>query len=121
MAPSSWYGVDGFFDNDDVILSRSGIKSTVNGRVITLCNNCLSSLKDGHLPKLALCNHLHVGLIPPELQSLSIVKEAMISLTCQKGVILQLREDNAKCPNVNVQQGFTGHTINLLKILNLLQ
>ena len=83
----------------------------MNGHVITLCNNCLLSLKDGRLPKLALSNHLHVGLIPPELQSLSIVEEAMISLMCQKGVILQLREDNTKCPNVNAQQGFTGHTI----------
>ncbi|KAF8340222.1 hypothetical protein F5887DRAFT_888761 [Amanita rubescens] len=35
----------------------------------------------------------------------------MISLTRQKGVILQLREDNAKRSNVNAQRGFTGHTI----------
>ena len=43
------------------------------------CNNCVSSIKCGKLPKFAIANNKTIGEAPRELSSLNLVELALIS------------------------------------------
>ena len=58
-----------------------------------ICRTCHSSLSKGCLPALALANDLFLGEVPPELQGLTIVEEAMISRHRAKCTVIHLKED----------------------------
>jgi hypothetical protein len=82
-----------------------------NDPVIVECRRCRTDLKGGRVPALATANHNYLGPVPPELQDLTVVEEAMISLCRAKCWIIQLREDDAETSIPISQRGVRGHII----------
>ncbi|KAJ7922636.1 hypothetical protein B0H13DRAFT_1865650 [Mycena leptocephala] len=78
--------------------------------VLVVCKTCRSELKRGIVPRRAMANHNFLGPVPPELQDLTVVEQAMIARCRSKCWIIQLREDDdSGLPNI--QRGFKGHII----------
>ena len=100
-----------FRDVDDVLLAQKGLVVS-DGRAsgLLLCGQCARCLRKGRTPDLALANHLFLGEVPPELQGLTVVEEAMIARCRAKSWIIQLQE-LAGNPAPNAQRGFRGHII----------
>ena len=44
-----------------------------------VCKNCLINIKDGRVPKIALCRGLTFPEIPPELSCLSMIEQKLVS------------------------------------------
>ena len=44
-----------------------------------VCKNCLINIKDGRVPKIALCRGLTFPEIPPELSSLTVIEQRLVS------------------------------------------
>ena len=44
-----------------------------------VCKNCLINIKDGRVPKIALCRGLTFPEIPPELSGLTVIKQRLVS------------------------------------------
>ena len=62
-----------------------GISSDENGEsLLLLCKSCHSALNRDKLPPLSLANGTYLGPVPPELQDLTPIKEAMIARCCSK-------------------------------------
>ena len=72
----------------DVLVDPKGVTGQGLETKLVLCKHCLSSLKRGHIPDLALSNHMFIGNVPPELRDLTVVEESMISLCRSKCCIV---------------------------------
>ena len=44
-----------------------------------VCKNCLIYIKDGRVPKIALCRGLTLSEIPPELSGLTVIEQRLVS------------------------------------------
>ena len=44
-----------------------------------VCKNCLINIKDGRVPKIALCRGLTFPEIPPELSGLTVIEQRLVS------------------------------------------
>ena len=44
-----------------------------------MCKNCLINIKDGRIPKIALCHGLTFPKIPPELSGLTVIEQRLVS------------------------------------------
>ena len=77
----------------DVLVMHEGVV-TADGHVsaLLLCGQCWGSLKKERMPDLSLANHLFLGIVPAELQDLTVVEEAMIARCRAKSWIIQLQE-----------------------------
>ena len=78
---------------------------------MALCKHCLGSLQRGRVPDLALCNHLYLGDVPPELQDLTVVEESMIALCRAKCCVVRLKADGHKYAAHSAQRGVKGNLI----------
>ena len=97
---------DALLDSKGISLSDDGMK-----RILSFCPECYKNIKKGKTPPLALANHIILGEIPPELQDLTIVEEAMIARCWAKTWVVQLQEKTESINLPNVQRGLKGHTI----------
>ena len=96
----------------DVLVEKAGVSYDEVSKVfLTLCNTCLNALKRKERPALALSNRLYMGTVPPELQELTVVEEAMIACCRASCWIVQLKEDNKSVVVPTAQRGFSGHVI----------
>ncbi|KAJ7620674.1 hypothetical protein B0H17DRAFT_894390, partial [Mycena rosella] len=75
------------------------------------CCRCSNALKNGKVPSLAVANHNYLGPVPAELQSLTVVEEAMIALCRAKCWIVQLREEDSEGGLPIAQREVKGHII----------
>ena len=63
----------------NLLLDPAGVHANVQkGLVLSMCCECLVSIKKGVLPPLSLANRLFIGQIPVELKDLTPVEESMI-------------------------------------------
>ena len=44
-----------------------------------VCKNCVINIKDGRVPKIALCRGLTFAEIPPELSGLTVIEQRLVS------------------------------------------
>lgn len=96
----------------NLLLDPAGVHADVQkGLVLSMCRECLVSIKKGVLPPLSLANRLFIGQIPVELKDLTPVEESMIALCRAKSCIVQLKEENNSAVNPVNQRGFKGHII----------
>ena len=106
--------------SDGILLDCRGISDNDS---LLFCKDCYSHIKRSKTPPHSLANHLLLGDVPPELQSLSPVEETLIARCRAKAFIVQLKaEDHIALPNT--QRGMHGHIIiypqkpdNLLNVL----
>jgi hypothetical protein len=96
-----------------MLLDPSSVEADTdtNDPVIVVCRRCRTDLKGGRVPALSMANRNYLGPVPQELQDLTVVEEAMISLCRAKCWIIQLREDNAETSIPISQRGVRGHII----------
>lgn len=78
--------------------------------VIAVCRRCCSDLKANKVPALSTANHNYLGPVPPVLQDLTVVEEAMVSLCRAKCWIVQLRDDDDTSLPIT-QRAVHGHII----------
>ena len=104
--PVSKIDPDALLDENGISLSYDGMK-----KILSFCPECYKNIKKGKTPPLALANHMVLGEIPPELQDLTIVEEAMIARCQAKTWVVQLQEKTESINLPNVQRGLKGHTI----------
>jgi hypothetical protein len=100
IVDSSWYtgtanpvifGIDSGFE--DVHLDLRSVMFEANGLfVLQLCMECDRYLRHHRTPPLSLANRVVTGDVPPVLQDLTAVEEAMISRSRAKAWILWLNE-----------------------------
>ena len=96
----------------NLLLDPAGVHANVQkGLVLSMCCECLVSIKKGVLPPLSLANRLFIGQIPVKLKDLTPVEEFMITLCQAKSCIVQLKEENNSTVNPVNQRGFKGHII----------
>jgi len=96
----------------DVLIAHEGITELDSGGLqISLCRDCASSIKRGKLPATAIANHNFLGSVPPELQDLTIVEEAMIARCRSKCWVIHLKEENQNLHLPHSQRGLKGHVI----------
>ena len=93
------------------LLDTRGVSGQGAETVLALYKDCSSALRCDCVPDLALCNHLFLGDIPPQLSDLSIVEESMISLCCAKCCIVQLKADGQEYASHSAQHGIKGNLI----------
>ncbi|KAJ7509050.1 hypothetical protein B0H11DRAFT_1691104, partial [Mycena galericulata] len=99
-------------DSGLLIDSDSLTKNPDTGRpAIITCKKCASDLRADRVPARAIANHNYLGPVPPELQSLTVVEEAMIALCRAKCWIIQLRDDESDTSIPTSQRGVRGHII----------
>ena len=77
----------------------------------SLCRSCASSLKWKEVPALSPSNCLYLGPVPPELQDLTVIEEAMIACCQAQCWVVQLKEDNEEIVMPTAQCGMKGHII----------
>jgi len=78
--PDFIHGFDHYPQLQDILIAHEGVIEVDSGGLqIVLCHNCASSIKRGKLPATAIANHNFLGSVPPELQDLTVVEEAMIA------------------------------------------
>ena len=96
----------------DVLVDPSGV-SICDGQAtnLVLCKECLSALNRDEIPSLALANRLYIGPVPPELQDLTVVEEAMIARCRAQCWVVQLKEDSQDIVVTTSQHGMKGHVI----------
>lgn len=81
---------------------------------LALCKNCFGCLQHGHVPDLALSNHLFLGDVPPELTDLSVVEESMIALCHPKCCIVCLKADGEDYVTHTAQHRIKGNLIDYI-------
>ena len=100
---------DGLLAN--VLVDPKGVAGSGAETVLTLCKECLSALRHGRIPALALCNHMYLGDIPSELKELTVVEESMIALCRAKCCILRLKVDGDDFAKPTAQRALKGNLI----------
>ena len=78
---------------------------------LSLCPPCRNALSRGKLPRFALANLNVIGPVPPELQSLTLVEELIISRCRAKMCVVKLQDHNDDVELPTVQRGMKGHII----------
>jgi hypothetical protein len=100
---------DGNFEG--ILFDPDGIGSDDDGDTVLLtCKTCSSSLKRGKVPRLSIANYNYLGPVPPELQELTVIEEAMIARWRAKCWIIQLKEEDDYSTPIT-QRGVRGHVI----------
>ena len=94
-----------------VLVHPKGVSGQGIETELALCNDCLGCLHRGHVPDLALSNHLFLGEVPPELKDLTVVEESMIALCQAKCCIVHLKADGKEYASHSVQRGVKGNLI----------
>lgn len=97
----------------DLLLDPAGVSFPNDGRPATLsiCKTCYSDLKKKRMPALSLANRTFLGPVPPELENLTVIEEAMIARCRSKCWIIQLKEENQDLVLQSTQRGIKGHII----------
>ncbi len=92
-------------------LDPSGVEIGKDGKpLLHFCKACLCSIRKGCVPCLGLANGLFLGPVSPELASLTMIEENMISLCRSKCTIVQLKEEGST-KKTGLQRGVKGHMI----------
>ncbi|KAJ6580007.1 hypothetical protein DFH09DRAFT_830625, partial [Mycena vulgaris] len=78
---------------------------------VVTCHKCAAALKSNKVPPRAFANHNYLGPVPSELENLTVVEEAMITLCRTKCWIIQLREQDSETSIPITQRGVRGHII----------
>jgi hypothetical protein len=78
---------------------------------LSLCPPCKHALLRKKLPRFALANLNVIGAVPPELQSLTLVEELIISRCRAKLYIVKLQDCKDDVDLPVVQRGMKGHII----------
>ena len=96
----------------DAFIDPQGVSSEENGDfLLSLCKTCHSALNRNKLPSLSLANGTYLGPVPPELQDLTPIEEAMIARCRSKCWIIQLKEETPLVSMPDTQRGIRGHII----------
>jgi len=94
------------------MVDPSGVHYDEDGALfLSLCFPCRSALSRRKLPRFALANLNVIGAIPPELQSLTLVEELIVSRCRAKLCIVKLQDHNDDVDLPTVQRGMKGHII----------
>jgi len=97
---------------DGILVDPSGVHRDEDGALsLSLCPPCGSALARRKLPRFALANLNVIGDVPPELQSLTLVEELIISRCRAKMCIIKLQDHNDDVDLPTVQRGVKGHVI----------
>lgn len=95
-----------------VLVDPSGVHCDEDGALyLSLCSPCRNALSRRKLPRFALANLNVIGAVPPELQSLTLVEELIISRCRAKLCIVKLQDHNDDVDLPTVQRGMKGHII----------
>ncbi|KAJ6555577.1 hypothetical protein DFH09DRAFT_814724, partial [Mycena vulgaris] len=78
---------------------------------VVTCRKCAAALKSNKVPPRAVVNHNYLAPVPSELESLTVVEEAMIALRRAKCWIIQLREQDSETGIPITQRGVRSHII----------
>ena len=95
-----------------ILVDPTGVHRDRDGVLyLSLCAPCKNALLRKKLPRFALVNLNIIGAVPPELQSLTLVEELIVSRCRAKMCIVKLqdRKDDVDLPVV--QRGVKGHII----------
>ena len=94
-----------------LLIDPSGVHSEDGVLYLALCSLCRSSLARQKLPRFSLANLNVIGAVPPELQSLTLVEELIVSRCRAKACIVKLQDYNDNVDLPTVQRGMKGHII----------
>ena len=97
----------------DVLVAPEGVSvdKQTDDVILTMCKTCFNSVKRKEVPPLAFSNKLYLGPVPPALQDLTVVEEAMIARCRASCWVVQLKEDNQNVVVPTSQRGMKGHII----------
>ena len=96
----------------DVLVDPAGVAVGPEGTIrLVMCNTCSTSVKNKRVPPLALSNRMYIGPIPPELQDLTVVEEAMVARCRAQCWVVQLKEESQDIVVPTSQRGMKGHII----------
>ena len=95
-----------------ILVDPTGVHCDEDGTLyLSLCPPCRSALSRRKLPRFALANLNVIGAVPPELESLTLVEELIISRCRAKLCIMKLQDHNDDVDLPTAQRGMKGHII----------
>lgn len=95
-----------------ILVDPSGVHHDRDNTLrLSLCPPCRNALSRSKLPRFALANLNVIGPVPPELQSLTLVEELIISRCRAKMCVVKLQDHNDDVDLPTVQRGMKGHII----------
>ena len=80
-----------FFTKKNSMLYTDGLCKQGKSYMSTVCTKCYESLSKKLIPKFSPANNVWLGVIPPELQDLTIPEEKLISLYRHNSCIIKLQ------------------------------
>jgi len=95
-----------------ILVDPTGVHRDEDGALyLSLCRPCRNALLRKKLPRFALANLNVIGTVPPELQSLTLVEELIVSRCRAKMCIVKLQDRSDDVDLPTVQRGVKGHII----------
>ena len=80
-----------FFTEKNSILHTDGLFKQGKSYMSTICTKCYESLSNRLIHKFSPANNIWLGVVPPELQDLTIPEEKLISLYRHNSCIIKLQ------------------------------